>query len=177
VLDRVVVDESIEVLRQHTGHCGRATRAGAIGETLDPVVGQAMDPLAQRGVGKVERGGDGVEAMPLDDVTDRLGATEDPGLLRLLQEGSEGRKGVLGKVAFEGPHSGGLQEKVRQKTTKNDKNPMSHYVLSLLSKQSLFASNFPGAADYGPHGSSQALGLRKRPTNVINICLHKVMAD
>ena len=118
MLDRVVVDESIEVLRQHTGHCGRATRAGAIGETLDPVVGQAMDPLAQRGVGKVERGGDGVEAMPLDDVTDRLGATEDTGLLRLLQEGSEGRKGVLGKVEFEGPHSGGLQEKVRQKTTK-----------------------------------------------------------
>jgi len=53
-----------------------------------------------------------VETVPLDDVADRLGATEDPGLLRLLQKGIEGGKGVIGKVECKGPHRGSLQEKL-----------------------------------------------------------------
>src|SRR5437764_11545936 len=55
MVQRVVVDKMIEVLRQRTGHCGRATRSGAIGEPLDPLMGKAMDPCTQRRIGKVER--------------------------------------------------------------------------------------------------------------------------
>ena len=46
VLEWVVVDEAIEVVRQRAGHCGWATRAGAIREALDPMVGKAMHPFA-----------------------------------------------------------------------------------------------------------------------------------
>jgi hypothetical protein len=48
VLERVLVNETIEVMRQRTGHFGWATRAGAIREALNPMVGKAMDPFAQR---------------------------------------------------------------------------------------------------------------------------------
>jgi len=53
VLERVLVDEPIEVVRQATGHFGRATGAGAIRQALDALAGEAMDPFAQRGRGKV----------------------------------------------------------------------------------------------------------------------------
>jgi hypothetical protein len=55
VRERVVVDEAIEVVRQRAGHCGGATRAGAIHEALHPMVGKAMDPFAQCRIGKMER--------------------------------------------------------------------------------------------------------------------------
>src|SRR2546425_9585477 len=55
VLERVVVDEAIEVVHQRTGHCGGATRAGTVREALHPRVGKAMDPCAQRRIGKMER--------------------------------------------------------------------------------------------------------------------------
>jgi hypothetical protein len=50
VLERVLVDEPIEVVRQGAGHFGRATGAGAIHQALDSLAGEAMDPFAQRGV-------------------------------------------------------------------------------------------------------------------------------
>jgi hypothetical protein len=53
VLERVLVDEPIAVGRQGTGHCGRAAGAGAIPQALGSLAGEAMDPLAQRGIGKV----------------------------------------------------------------------------------------------------------------------------
>jgi hypothetical protein len=55
VLERVVVDEAIEVVRQGTRHFRRSTGAGTIRKALDPVVGKTMDPCAQRGIGKVQR--------------------------------------------------------------------------------------------------------------------------
>jgi len=117
VLERVLVDEPIEVVRQRTGHFGRATGAGAIHQALDSLVGEAMDPFAQRGIGKVERVGHGLEAVPFDDCAHRLGTAEDTGLLSLLEEGLQGGERLIGKVEFEGPHRGGLQEKLRQKCT------------------------------------------------------------
>ncbi len=52
VLEGVLVDEPIEVVCQRAGHGGWATGAGAIHQALHPLVGKAMDPLAQRSIGK-----------------------------------------------------------------------------------------------------------------------------
>src|SRR5262249_29072174 len=117
VLEGVLVDEPIEVVRQLAGHFGWATGAGAIHQALHSLVGKAMDPLAQRGIGKVQRVGHRLEAVPLDDLAHGLGTAEDAGLLGLLEEGIQGGERLLGKVEFEGPHRGGLREKLLQKFT------------------------------------------------------------
>jgi len=141
VLDRVLVDEPIEVVCQLAGHCGRTTGAGAIREALHPLAGKAMDPCAQRRIGKVQRVGNRLETLSFDDLTHGLGTTEAPGFLGLLERGISGGEGLIRKVEFEGPHRRGLQEKLRQKFTG------AHGPLILLSEQNLFASNFPGAAE------------------------------
>jgi hypothetical protein len=140
MLEGVLVDEPIEVVCQLAGHFGWATGAGTVPQALDPLVGEAMDPLAQRGIGKVQRVGHRLEAVPLDDLAHRLGTAEDTGLLGLLEEGIQGGEGLIGKVEFEGPHRGGLQEKLLQKYTG------VHDSWILLSEQNLFDSNFSGAA-------------------------------
>jgi hypothetical protein len=86
MLEGVCIDEAIEVLFQRAGDFGRATGARAIHETLRALVGKAVDPLAQRRIGKVQRVGDGLEALSFDDGADRLGAPEHAGLLGLFQE-------------------------------------------------------------------------------------------
>src|SRR5262249_476334 len=143
VLEGVLVDEPSEVVRQRAGHCGWATGAGAIPQALHSLVGKAMDPLAPRGIGKVQRVGHRLEAVPLDDLAHGLGTAEDVGRLGLLEESIQGGERLLGKVEFEGPHSGSLPEKLRQQFTR------VHSPRSLFSEQRLFDSNFPGAA-YAP---------------------------
>ena len=140
VLEGVLVDEPIEVVCQLTGHCGWAPGAGAIHQALHALVGKAMDPLAQRGIGKVQRVGHRLEAVPLDDLAHGLGTTEDAGLLGLLEESIQGGESLIGKVEFEGPHSGSLQEKLLQQFTRVQSSR------SLLSEQRLFDSNFSVAA-------------------------------
>jgi hypothetical protein len=118
VLERVLVDEPIKVMCQRTGHFGWATGAGAIHQAVDPLVGEAMDPLAQRRIGKVQRVGDRLETVPLDDLAHGLGTAEEARFLRLLEEGIQGRECLIGKVEFEGPHRRGLQEKLLQQFTR-----------------------------------------------------------
>ena len=43
-----------------------------------------MDPLAHGGRGQLKRVGDGLEALPLDDVAHGLGTAKDTGFLGLL---------------------------------------------------------------------------------------------
>ncbi len=85
VLQRVLLDEAIEVLFQCTGHCGRATGARAIHQTLDTLAREAMDPRAQGGRGQVQRVRDRLETLAFDDLAHGLGTTEDPGFLGLLE--------------------------------------------------------------------------------------------
>jgi hypothetical protein len=115
VLEGVLVDEPIEVVCQRAGHFGRTTGAGAIHQALDSLVGKAMDPLAQRGIGKVQRIGHRLEAVPLDDFAHGLGTAEDARLLGLLEEDIQGGESLIGKVELEGPHRDGLQEKTTTK--------------------------------------------------------------
>jgi hypothetical protein len=118
VLERVLVDEPLKVVCQRTGRFGWAPGAGAIHQALDSLVGEAMDPLAQRRIGKVQRVGYRLETVPLDDLAHGLGTAEDARFLRLLEEGIQGGEGLIGKVEFEGPHRSGLQEKLLQKFTR-----------------------------------------------------------
>ena len=124
MLARVFVNKTIEVGRQRAGHCGRATGARAGGEAMHPLVGKALHPFAQRGIGNMERVGDGWEALPFDDVAHRLGTAEDASLFRLFQENISSGEGVIGKVEFEGAHERGLQSKVLQKCTNMASNIM-----------------------------------------------------
>jgi hypothetical protein len=73
--------------RKFSGICAWRARVEAIHQALYPLVGKAMDPFPQRGIGKVERVRDGLEAVPFDDVTHILGTPEDTDLLCLFQEG------------------------------------------------------------------------------------------
>jgi len=86
VLERVLVDKAIEMVRQGLRHFRWSAGAGAIYQTLDPVMGKAMDPFAQRRIGKVKGVGDRLEALPLDDFTHGLGAPKHARLFRLFQE-------------------------------------------------------------------------------------------
>ena len=105
-----------------------------------------MDPFPERGIREVQRVGDGLEALALDDLAHGLGTAEDTGFLRLFEKGISGGEGFIRKVKFEGPHCGGLQKKVLQKFT------AVRGPLTLLWEQSLFDSNFPGAAESGQYG-------------------------
>ena len=86
MLQRVLIDETIEVLFQFAGHFGRSTGAGTIRKALDPMVGKAMHPCAQRGIGKVQRVRDRLEAVPFDDFAYGLGTPEHTGFFGLFQE-------------------------------------------------------------------------------------------
>jgi hypothetical protein len=84
VLQGVLIDEAIEVLFQRTGDFGRSTRARAVDEAWRALVGKAMDPLAQRGIGKGEDVRDGLQALAFDDLAHGLGTTENAGFFGLL---------------------------------------------------------------------------------------------
>jgi hypothetical protein len=85
-LERVVGDETIEVVCQGPRHFGRSTGARAIHQTLGALVGKALDPFPPGGVRQLERVGDGLEAVPFDDCAYGLGTPAHPGLLGLFQE-------------------------------------------------------------------------------------------
>jgi hypothetical protein len=87
MLEGVFVHEAIKVRGQCTGDFRGSTGAGAIHQPLDPLVCEAMDPLAQGGIGKVQRVGHRLEALAFDNLAHGLGTTEDPGFLRLLEIG------------------------------------------------------------------------------------------
>ena len=86
MLEGGCIDEAIEGLCQRAGDFGRATGAWALHETLRARVGKAVDPLAQRSIGTVQRVGDRLEALAFDNIAHRLGTAEDPCLFRLFQE-------------------------------------------------------------------------------------------
>jgi hypothetical protein len=115
MLEGGLVDEPSEVVCHLAGHFGGATGAGPVPQALAPLGGEARDPRAPRGIGKVQRVGHGLEAVSLDDFTPSLGPAADPGLRRLLQEVLQAGEGVIRKGECKGPHRGGLQEKLLQK--------------------------------------------------------------
>ena len=93
----VLIDEAIEMLFQCTSHFGRSTGTGTIAQALGALIGKAMDPLAEGGIGQRERIGDGVQAGAFDDFTNRLVVYLSPAdkyhrLTRRLPQGQKGLK-------------------------------------------------------------------------------------
>ena len=100
ILQGVLINETIEVSFQCTGHFGRSPGAGTIAQALGALVGKAIDPLAEGGIGQRERIGDGLQALPFDDFTDCLSATEDSGLFRLFNTVSNVGRASSGKWSW-----------------------------------------------------------------------------
>jgi hypothetical protein len=84
VLQGGLIDQTMAGLCQLAGHFGRSTRARAIHPAVHPLVGKAVDPLAEGGIGKMPRVGDRVETLPFDDVAYGLGTAAAPSFLRLF---------------------------------------------------------------------------------------------
>ena len=55
MLQGVLIDEAIEMLFQCTRHFGWSTGTGTIAQALGALIGKAMDPLAEGGIGQRER--------------------------------------------------------------------------------------------------------------------------
>jgi hypothetical protein len=142
VLERVLIDEAIALLVQRAGHCGRSTGTRTISQPLDALVGKTRHPFPQGSIRQLERVGDGLHALSLDDSAYSLGTAEDARFFGLCHEGIEGGEGSLGKGQCEGSHAGGLHNKVLQKYN----HPTLQHGLTLLSAHSLSDSNFPEAA-------------------------------
>lgn len=87
MVQRVLLDEAIEVHCEGTRDFGRSAGARAVDEALGTFMGKVMDPFAEGGRGKCECVGDRLQTGAFDDCTDRLGASKDAGLFRLLQHG------------------------------------------------------------------------------------------
>jgi hypothetical protein len=84
VLERVLVDKTIEVLLQRASDFGWSTGARAIHQSLRALVGKAMAPRAQGGIRKLERVGDGLQTLACDDGAYGLGTAENTCLFGLL---------------------------------------------------------------------------------------------
>jgi hypothetical protein len=104
VLERVLIDEAVEVLCKCTRDFARSSRTWTIHEAGHALVGKALHPCAEGRVGKVEGRRDGVDMVASHDLPDGLRPAKDPSLLGLLQDGLSGRQRMLGKVAFEGAY-------------------------------------------------------------------------
>jgi hypothetical protein len=87
VLQGVLIDKAIEIVFQLARDFGRSTGTRAIHQARCALAGKAMDPLAQGGIRKLEGVGNGLEALPCDDLAHGLGTAEDARLFGLFQEG------------------------------------------------------------------------------------------
>ena len=86
MLEGGLIDEALEVHFECTGHFRRSTGAGTIEQIVGALVGKAIDPLAERGIGKVQRVRDGLQALAFDDLAYGLGTAKDASLFGLFQE-------------------------------------------------------------------------------------------
>ena len=87
VLQGILIDEAIEVLLQLARDFGRSTGARAIQQALRPLLRKALHPLAEGGIGHMERLGDSVDMVPYHNLTDGLRTAKDSRCLGLLEHG------------------------------------------------------------------------------------------
>jgi hypothetical protein len=84
MLQRVLINEAIEVLFEGTGHFRGAPGARSIHEPLHPLVGKTIDPLAESRIRQGACVRDGLETLPFHNVAHGLGTAEDAGFFGLL---------------------------------------------------------------------------------------------
>ena len=103
MLQRVLIDEALEMPFKFTGHVGWATGPGAIQHALGTLRGKALPPGAEGRSGQVEQRGDSLDLVARDDLTDGLRAAKDPDLCGLLEHGVSCRQRISAQVACERP--------------------------------------------------------------------------
>jgi hypothetical protein len=99
MLERVLIDQALELVLKLTGHVGRSAATRAVQEAAGAFLSKALHPLSQSGVGEMEGVRNGFDGLPGDPLTDGLSPAKDAGFLRVLHEGMQGRQGIKGKVA------------------------------------------------------------------------------
>jgi hypothetical protein len=85
MLQRVLLDETIEVLFEGAGDFARSTGTGAIPQALGSLIDKALHPFTEGRIGKVEQRGDGLDVVASGDLPDGLRAAKDTRLLGLLE--------------------------------------------------------------------------------------------
>jgi hypothetical protein len=85
--ERVLIDETIEVLLQRTRDFARLPWPGTIEQTWGTFLVKAVHPLSHRRIGKVEAIRDLLHPSTFDDFANRLGASKDPRFFGLFDEG------------------------------------------------------------------------------------------
>jgi hypothetical protein len=101
---RGLINEAIEVLFEGTGHLRGAPGAWSLHQPLHPLVGKAIDPLAESRIRQGEGVRDGWATLPLHNVVHGLGTAQAAGCFGLLYAGVSGRERSIRKVQFAGPH-------------------------------------------------------------------------
>ena len=97
------------------GHFRGAPGARALYHPLSPLVGKAIAPLPESSIRQGAWVRDSVQTLPFHTVAYGLGTAEDAGFFGLLYEEVYGRKRIIRKVQFEGPHRRGSSNKILQK--------------------------------------------------------------
>ena len=100
----VLIDETVQLSFQLTGHFERSSATGAVQEAVGAFASKALHPFSQGGVGEMEDGRDGFDGLSSDNLTDGLSAAKDAGFLGVLQKGIPGGQGITRQVAAERTH-------------------------------------------------------------------------
>ena len=87
MLQRVLIDEAIEVLCQLARDFRRSPGARAVQQALGPLLGKALHPFAHSRIGQVEGHGDGGDMLTRDHRPDGLRTAKDPRFLGLFEHG------------------------------------------------------------------------------------------
>jgi len=82
----VLIDQAVEVLFEGARYFAWAPRPWAVQQSLRSMLGTALHPLAEGGIGQVERRRDGADVRASNHLTHRLRPTKNARLLRLQQQ-------------------------------------------------------------------------------------------
>ena len=80
MLERVLIDEAVEMLCECARNFARSPRTRPIHQACHAVIGKALHPFAEGRVGKVEGRRDSADVVASDHRTDGLRPAKDTGL-------------------------------------------------------------------------------------------------
>ena len=87
MLERVLIDQLVELGFDLAGHVGRSAATGAVEEAAGAFLSKALNPFSQGGVGKMESIRDGFDGVPGGDLTDGLSTAKNTDFLGVLHQG------------------------------------------------------------------------------------------
>jgi hypothetical protein len=91
MLERVLIDELVELALKRASHFGGSATTGAVQEAAGAFASKALYPFSQGGVSKMKSVRDGFDGLPGGDFTDSLSPAKDAGFFRVFHKGIQGR--------------------------------------------------------------------------------------